>query len=579
MNNSESKLRSGSRPKKPKFHGNRFTSSKVKQVQSASEKKLVVVKPIEEVVASKFAGYRLVDISFLLNEISEHLSCKKCGGDIVMQEVLIVGLSSKFEINCANCENISAFRSCPMLGKHKSVAEVNRRAVYAMRCIGQGYEGLSTFCGVMDLPVPLSRKSYDVIVQRLVLASKNVATISMKDAANEERNKTGSDSIIVSGDGTWKTRGHSSNIGVCTVVGDLTGKIIDVEVMSKYCKACDSWKGEKKGAEYRSWKNLHAPYCTKNHTGSSGKMEVDGMVRIFSRSKAEREVMYAKYIGDGDCKTFTAISDSDPYGPLVKVEKIECVGHIQKRMGTQLRKLKAKMGKTKLSDGKGLGGRGRLTDAAINMLTSFFGKAIIANKNSLIDMKMGIWALFHHTRSSDLYPTHDFCPKGKDSWCKYQRAVVDNTVSKFKHKKSLPTAVMDCIKPVFKNLSSPDLLRRCLGGKTQNKNESVNALIWKMCPKISGCGRRIAKIAVNEAIVAFNEGKQGRLLVMKDLEFLLSQHSISAAKNADVQRIKTSKIRCKAASLQARRAKRLATLAQNENLKLKEGVVYEAGGF
>ncbi|GFV60306.1 hypothetical protein TNCV_3469421 [Trichonephila clavipes] len=34
-----------------------------------------------------------------------------------------------------------------------------------------------------------------------------------------------------------------------------------------------------------------------------------------------------------------------PYGDSVPIEKAECVGHVQKRMGSRLRKLKALWGK------------------------------------------------------------------------------------------------------------------------------------------------------------------------------------------------------------------------------------------
>jgi hypothetical protein len=49
------------------------------------------------------------------------------------------------------------------------------------------------------------------------------------------------------------------------------------------------------------------------------------------------------------------------------VEKLECVGNIQKRVSGRLRKLKTSH-KEKLSDGKTLGGRGRLTEKVINKL-------------------------------------------------------------------------------------------------------------------------------------------------------------------------------------------------------------------
>ncbi|GFY22415.1 hypothetical protein TNCV_2176761 [Trichonephila clavipes] len=64
----------------------------------------------------------------------------------------------------------------------------------------------------------------------------------MQSAALEEVTLTNSSDVINSGDGTRKTRGYSSRGGVCVVIGDKTGKCIDAEVMSSFCKGCDSWK-------------------------------------------------------------------------------------------------------------------------------------------------------------------------------------------------------------------------------------------------------------------------------------------------------------------------------------------------
>ncbi|GFU96014.1 hypothetical protein TNCV_580211 [Trichonephila clavipes] len=36
----------------------------------------------------------------------------------------------------------------------------------------------------------------------------------------------------VNSDGTWKTRGHTSLIGVCALIGADCGKVLDMEVMS-----------------------------------------------------------------------------------------------------------------------------------------------------------------------------------------------------------------------------------------------------------------------------------------------------------------------------------------------------------
>ena len=81
-------------------------------------------------------------------------------------------------------------------------------------------------------------------------------------------------------------------------------------------------------------------------------MEVVGMQRIFERSNVVRNVCYTHYIGDGDCKMFSSIEKSKPYGDNLSITKIECDGHIQKRMGARLRKRKVEIKGKKLSNAK-----------------------------------------------------------------------------------------------------------------------------------------------------------------------------------------------------------------------------------
>ncbi|GFW65225.1 uncharacterized protein TNCV_394911 [Trichonephila clavipes] len=194
-------------------------------------------------------------------------------------------------------------------------------------------------------------------------------------------------------------------------------------------------------------------------------METVGMIRIFQRSLSHRSVRYTSYIGNGDSKTFSSITVSNPYGEDITVSKIECVGHVKKRMGTRLRKLKQMS--SKLSDGKSIEGKGRLTDRMIDLITTYYGNAIRQNKTCLSDIRKAVWAVYFHIRSSDEEPLHSFCPVGPNSWCKYQNQVVEGSVETFRHGNKLPVAVMDAIKPVFNDLSQPKLLQKCLGGKTQ----------------------------------------------------------------------------------------------------------------
>ncbi|GFY07414.1 uncharacterized protein TNCV_5085991 [Trichonephila clavipes] len=79
------------------------------------------------------------------------------------------------------------------------------------------------------------------------------------------------------------------------------------------------------------------------------------------------------------------------------IQKIECVGHVQKRMSTRLRKLKLVYGKKKLSDGKTIGGKGRLTDSLIDKLAHYYGNAIRCNSTSVKEMRKAIWAVCGHS--------------------------------------------------------------------------------------------------------------------------------------------------------------------------------------
>ncbi|GBM11765.1 hypothetical protein AVEN_20453-1 [Araneus ventricosus] len=106
--------------------------------------------------------------------------------------------------------------------KRKHPGNKPKGITYATRNAGQGLEGMKTFCGIMHLNPPVSQNSYEKICRRVNAVSKNVAIESMKKAADEEVAAVDSTDITVSGDGTWKTRGHTSQIGVCIVIGAET---------------------------------------------------------------------------------------------------------------------------------------------------------------------------------------------------------------------------------------------------------------------------------------------------------------------------------------------------------------------
>ena len=228
----------------------------------------------------------------------------------------------------------------------------------------------------------------------------------------------------------------------------------------------------------------HLGECKANHEGSAGKMEVHAIVEIFKRSQEFYNTKYINYIGDGDSKTYKAVLDANPYD--IPVNKKECVGHVQKRIGTALRKLK---GTT-----KGLGGLGKLTAKLIDELSSYYRNAIRGASHSVQAMREAIWATYSHKCSTDESPQHHYCPVGETSWCSWQRAKAHNTLHEYNHKTPLHSDVQTAIFPIYENLSTDELLERCVGGFTQNTNESLNGKIWKIGARFISAALKLLKL-------------------------------------------------------------------------------------
>ena len=142
--------------------------------------------------------------------------------------------------------------------------------------------------------------------------------------------------IIISCDGTWQKWGFSSLFGVVFIIAYETGKVIDYTVLSKHCSGCKKWeRKDQTTTEYHTWKEQHD--CSINFSGSAGSMEPYGTFALFQRSLAYN-LRYKYIISDGDSKTFALLSRERVYraDKEKQVEKLDCVGHVQKRLGTAL---------------------------------------------------------------------------------------------------------------------------------------------------------------------------------------------------------------------------------------------------
>ena len=225
-----------------------------------------------------------------------------------------------------------------------------------------------------------------------------------------------------------------------------------------------------------------------------------------------------------------------------------------------------------------VGGRGRLTDATIDSLQVYYGKAIRNNTHSLKAMENAVMAIWRHSKSTDDKPDHSLCPTGKDSWCGYRRDIAGKTKT-YKHKHPIPRVVADTIFPVFKALSAKDLLKSCLHEHTQNQNEAFNALIWQRATKETHSSLPTVELATYLAVGHYNNGCATLLSVLENLDITPGVHCTSACKKFDADRIRHSRRKSSEKTKKRRRRVRHKKKGFRDTQEAKEGTSYEAGAF
>ena len=542
------------------------------------------------------SGFKLQDASLLKECISSAAICSTCRDpksklQLFQNNKLREGLAEHLYLECSICEAQTPLLTSKRLGGRGGGAqEVNRRAVLAAPQLG--HAGLTQFCAGMNLPPPVTKKAYnDHQIQIKTIAVDNAETL-MKDAAKrlvdkvamerpddiEDDGTTVVANVSVTIDGTWQKRGHSSRIGVTFVISVDTGEVLDYCVKSLFCHECKAHGNmNSESEEYQSWKECHEPVCQINHAGSSEEMEAASATEMFGRSISERNLKYTTFVGDGDSSSYGRVKDAmfQKYGDEYLVIKEECVGHVQKRLGTALRKYKADRKGKKLSDGKGVGGRGRLTDKIMDKMQNYYGKAIRGNKGDLLGMKRSIKAIQCHMIENTKVPMqeqHYYCPKDDNTWCKFWKEQLDDTVT-YDQSNRLPEVFMEELAPIFTRLSQDNLLSRCLKGITQNQNEAINGMLWSKCPKIKFCGARKVTIAVCETIALFNTGAASKAIVMDIFGITPGSNTMKALRLQDQSRIKAA-------------SKKVSDKYQKQRQKLRaqkkskgDKTAYQAGGF
>ena len=102
--------------------------------------------------------------------------------------------------------------------------------------------------------------------------------------------------------------------------------------------------GKERSSEFEDWWEKHQHPCHFKFQGSSGSIDATGLLNIFQRSIESYGIWYVKFLGVGNTKLQKLLLQEAVYGN-VEVQKLECLGHVQKQLPSCLRSLERDCGR------------------------------------------------------------------------------------------------------------------------------------------------------------------------------------------------------------------------------------------
>ncbi|KAG0416631.1 hypothetical protein HPB47_006265 [Ixodes persulcatus] len=115
--------------------------------------------------------------------------------------------------------------------------------------------------------------------------------------------------------------------------------------------------------------------------------------------------------------------------------------------------------------------------------------------------------------------------------------------------------------------------------KTQNANESFNALIWKRCPKTEFASLRTVETAVAMAVLEYNLGPKGFERILKKMGICPGSHHEEHTRKATQQKILKAKVKALDTSKTTQKRRKLEAIANEQKRIEEEGPTYGAGEF
>ena len=89
-------------------------------------------------------------------------------------------------LSSKGCNFTQSFSNCSRIGRRNTHYELNQRSVLVSRVAGHGLSDLKVFCGIMDLPPPVTSNTFNTLQKTVFEAANNECETSMTRAINQE---------------------------------------------------------------------------------------------------------------------------------------------------------------------------------------------------------------------------------------------------------------------------------------------------------------------------------------------------------------------------------------------------------
>ena len=184
-----------------------------------------------------------------------------------------------------------------------------------------------------------------------------------------------------------------------------------------------------------------------------------------------------------------------------------------------------------------------LSDEMCSRITSFYQLAVkqhLGNPGAILEAIKAI-PLHLGANRDNASVNHSLCPRGVDSWCRYQRAIAEGNTPP-RHPNFLGTGALEIVTRVFSkyNYDKDYFISQIASGQTSNHNEAVHNILFTMVRKTDAIGMGVMRLGSALAVIRYNEGYRTILQVLELLQVKIHPGLIELWSELDKVRVKSS---------------------------------------